>query len=393
MAGTLPQVEWYLARNGQQHGPLSDVEMRKFIELGHLRPTDLVWRQGFTDWRPGSIVFPEIANPKPSPAAGPRTATPGRSAQTGRTDRSPRGPTVSTPAASDRTAGRREPKAGGRSLGRIALVVVLLALVGGAGWFGWQNRDKLPDVTNILTSIQVQAVSSTPAVYHVSPFAAAGDTAAAIDAALQKAMLWRLLKQEFSDWYAARVKDVEKLRTDKRDDAAVQKLLAESIVVLRRKHAAQALSSSPKYLRQIAVSFHDNLQQMAKAGTEQCFGLISYGEASAQVLDMVKDPAKSEHLHRQMTAIFEAIANGRKAPQTYPPAAKADYDVLVDQLRGRGWGQTELQTFSDQRALAKAPHDQVCKLVQDWIGAHLSVKDADTQSRLLSETLRPLVHG
>jgi len=120
------------------------------------------------------------------------------------------------------------------------------------------------------------------------------------------------------------------------------------------------------------------------------------GEAAMtakQVLEMVKDPTKSEHLHRQVTAIFEAIANGRKTPQTYPPAAKADYDVLVDQLKGRGWGQAELQTFSDQRALAKAPHDQVCRLVQDWIGAHLSVKDADTQSRLLSETLRPLVHG
>jgi hypothetical protein len=245
----------------------------------------------------------------------------------------------------------------------------------------------------MLTSIQVQAVDSGPALYRISPFAVSGDTAESIDAALQKAALWRLLKQEFGEWYEARVKDVARLRAEKRGDAAVQKLLAESVVVLRRKHAAQALSSSPKNLRQIANSFHENLLQMAKIGTEHCFGLISYGEASAQVLEMVKDPAQSEHLHRQMTAIFEAVANGRKTPQTYAPAAKADYDVLVDNLKSRGWGQTELQTFSDQRLLAKAPHDQVCKLVQDWIGAHLSVKDSGTQSRLLSETLRPLVHG
>ena len=51
MAGTGPQIEWYLARDGAQHGPLSDVEMRAFVQLGHLRPGDLVWRAGFADWR------------------------------------------------------------------------------------------------------------------------------------------------------------------------------------------------------------------------------------------------------------------------------------------------------------------------------------------------------
>jgi hypothetical protein len=60
MAGTAPRIEWYLARSGHQYGPLSDAEMRKFVELGHLQPTDLVWRKGFTDWRPGSVQFREI---------------------------------------------------------------------------------------------------------------------------------------------------------------------------------------------------------------------------------------------------------------------------------------------------------------------------------------------
>ena len=50
-------VQWYLARDGQQYGPLSDAEMRKFNELGHLRSTDLVWRKDFSDWRPADQVF------------------------------------------------------------------------------------------------------------------------------------------------------------------------------------------------------------------------------------------------------------------------------------------------------------------------------------------------
>ena len=58
-----PGVSWYLARDGQQFGPLSDDEMNKFNELGHLRTTDLVWRKGFSDWRPAGEVF-EIAGTK-----------------------------------------------------------------------------------------------------------------------------------------------------------------------------------------------------------------------------------------------------------------------------------------------------------------------------------------
>jgi hypothetical protein len=50
-------VTWYLARDGTQFGPLSDAEMRKFRELGHLRSGDLVWRSGFVDWRKADEVF------------------------------------------------------------------------------------------------------------------------------------------------------------------------------------------------------------------------------------------------------------------------------------------------------------------------------------------------
>jgi GYF domain 2 len=59
LAGMPPEepVEWYLARDGQQYGPLSDVEMTKFRELGHLKTSDRVWRKGFADWRAAEEVF------------------------------------------------------------------------------------------------------------------------------------------------------------------------------------------------------------------------------------------------------------------------------------------------------------------------------------------------
>jgi len=54
------EVLWHLVRSGKPYGPLSDREMLKFIELGHLEPTDLLWREGFSEWRHATVVFPEL---------------------------------------------------------------------------------------------------------------------------------------------------------------------------------------------------------------------------------------------------------------------------------------------------------------------------------------------
>ncbi len=65
MSQSNEQIEWYIARDGQQHGPLSQAELHKFVEFGHLKPTDLLWRAGFPDWRVASDV---IQTPPPPPA-------------------------------------------------------------------------------------------------------------------------------------------------------------------------------------------------------------------------------------------------------------------------------------------------------------------------------------
>jgi GYF domain 2 len=56
----LSPVEWHLVRDGKPFGPLSELEFLKFIELGHLEQNDLLWRDGFSEWRSASVVFPEL---------------------------------------------------------------------------------------------------------------------------------------------------------------------------------------------------------------------------------------------------------------------------------------------------------------------------------------------
>jgi uncharacterized RDD family membrane protein YckC len=44
--------QWYLARNGQQSGPLTRDELSAMRQRGELNDTDLVWREGMGDWQP-----------------------------------------------------------------------------------------------------------------------------------------------------------------------------------------------------------------------------------------------------------------------------------------------------------------------------------------------------
>ncbi|HRY07885.1 MAG TPA: GYF domain-containing protein [Hyphomicrobiaceae bacterium] len=75
MTGNSTEILWYIARDGQQHGPISETEMRLFVDNGHLRPTDLLWQPGFADWRPATTVFPASAKPAGEPVRHPPEAS------------------------------------------------------------------------------------------------------------------------------------------------------------------------------------------------------------------------------------------------------------------------------------------------------------------------------
>ena len=61
--------QWYYAHKGQQHGPVSDAEMRQRVAAGQVLGTDLVWKKGMTDWvesRQVAELWPERIAPVPS---------------------------------------------------------------------------------------------------------------------------------------------------------------------------------------------------------------------------------------------------------------------------------------------------------------------------------------
>jgi hypothetical protein len=46
----MSQLEWYYARDNKQMGPISPAELKRLAGLDEIRPDDLVWREGMTEW-------------------------------------------------------------------------------------------------------------------------------------------------------------------------------------------------------------------------------------------------------------------------------------------------------------------------------------------------------
>jgi hypothetical protein len=169
--------------------------------------------------------------------------------------------------------------------------------------------------------------------------------------------------------------------------------MAKALVALRRQNVNYALSASFPRIKAVAVTFYDNVVGLQKQSSEACFDFISQGEASPTIVGLLRGSPHVARLQAQLTAVFEAIADGRATPRVYPQPHKTDYDALASDLTHRGWTQADMQLFSDERALAHAGAAKVCQMVQDWFAAQLAVSDQDMQLRLLVDSLKPVVAG
>lgn len=60
---------WYYSKNGMQLGPLSQEEISSKAKGGEIQASDLIWREGMTDWKPLAQVaeFQGLASPTTPP--------------------------------------------------------------------------------------------------------------------------------------------------------------------------------------------------------------------------------------------------------------------------------------------------------------------------------------
>ena len=68
-AGPVPQTDWYVAINEEQQGPLTLEVVKGHWEAGRVTSDSLVWRNGYTDWKPLSSIpeLVKVLTPIPTP--------------------------------------------------------------------------------------------------------------------------------------------------------------------------------------------------------------------------------------------------------------------------------------------------------------------------------------
>lgn len=60
-------TQWHCSINGQQYGPVDEAKIRQWAVEGRLRPADLVWWEGQSQWCAASSV-PNLFDGAPPPA-------------------------------------------------------------------------------------------------------------------------------------------------------------------------------------------------------------------------------------------------------------------------------------------------------------------------------------
>ena len=434
MNGPVTETQWYIARDGKQHGPLTDIEMRTFVAHSYLRPGDLIWRPGMAEWLPAPQVFPGVfpapQQPEPAPAV---QHVPSQSLQT------------NAPIESDFDNGEAEDFAPPPSTLRRLITAATVITVIGCGSFALAiyreplmnlvtgsepgtvkapatpvaeappppepQPEAAPKLTEQLPAEQLPQADGTTGVVTADGVPAGTETQTAalpapdvpagppsivgskIDERLQKIPVWVLLKSEYPDWYVNNIATAEKMVADKRPQSEIATHLTQGLVTLRRQNAEKALLASSDKLRKVASAFLDNLKALQTQSVSACYGFISKGETSPAVVQMMQTPETATTFNAHVNAVFDAISEGTKTPTKHDVAIKTDYDTLIKELAKIGWKEDDLKTFSNPRLLSKQPPEQVCKMVLDWFVAHLAVKDKAVQDRLLYETLKPVVTG
>lgn len=373
-----PEAQWFIAREGTQHGPLSDAEMKKLVELSYLRPTDLIWRQGFPDWRPALAVFPrpqqETAGQQAQPSLGPALSNEPR---TGR----PSAPSYepARDGGDDHFDEFDAPYKSGRGR-KLAIAAVVLVALGIGGYLSYLNRDTIITMAANMTGGSGFATGSI-------------ETPESVDSKLQKAEPWTFAKQEFPDWYKEQIAEVAKLTEQKKTELEIARFLVSELVKFRRNNSDVALQAPSPILRNVAVTFRETLVHLGATNTNSCYQFISHGESSDPIVDIMRKMEATSPVQRQLNSIFAAVAEGKKSPIKRDGKAANDIQILTGELKNVGWSEDDIKLFFDPKAFSRAPPERVCQMVQDLFTALLAIKDGDAQDRLLVETLRHVMAG
>jgi hypothetical protein len=275
--------------------------------------------------------------------------------------------------------------------GRIAKLLLVVAVLGAAAGAAYVYREPLQAFIASLTESSGLPVGDRRSL-ELPPLAGfAAGSAEAVDAALQATALWKVIKREFPDWYNERIAEAVQMAQESKDEAVIGQLMGRKLAELRRKMGAAGISATAERLKTVATAYFDNLKRLKSHSPEACGGFIRRGEADPLIAELLQQATgHTAPLQAHLTAVFEAIAEGRQLPRVHPRPTPEHQQMLQSELTKRGWTADDFKLFSSNVALAQAPPDKVCQLVGDFFAAQLALSDPEAQTRLLVNHLRPV---
>ena len=304
--------------------------------------------------------------------------------------------------------------------------LLIVGLFGAGGWLAYANQDTIAKIIGDLTEEQVastetsvvaapdkpartaveqkvsnaaQSVSSARklgAESTAAPKAQPQPKAATVQNArldFLNSKMWQTFEREYPDWARKHETSASQLRNEGKSSDEVLAYLVGSVVQWRRANADKVLTAPPDNLRSLAKTFVANLRLLVQKDVQACYGFISKGELSPQVLPLFKDKQVAPVLGTQTEAIIAAAQSAGSAQTTYLSPSPPDFNKLARLLIKRGWTEADLKMFSDPTALSSAPADKVCKLVTEWFDTQLQMPAGEQQMRLLATSLQPVVRG
>ena len=167
-------------------------ELAKFIELGHLQSNDLLWREGFPDWRPAMVVFPPRTNTPTRPAAQSRTrGDPQQAREHSPSDRLEAHPAGEAPAGGADAADETDTQPQRGRGARVAMLLLIVTALGAVGWFAYPYRDRLKELIGSMSSIATSRClrDRRSQELEVPPLSGFSDSPETTDAKLQAAAL------------------------------------------------------------------------------------------------------------------------------------------------------------------------------------------------------------
>ena len=77
LEGHIMADRWFYGRGGQRNGPVTFEQLRQLVAGAQLRPDDLVWQDGWSEWRKATEVTGLFAAPQ-QPPSGPSPSSPSK---------------------------------------------------------------------------------------------------------------------------------------------------------------------------------------------------------------------------------------------------------------------------------------------------------------------------